>query len=65
MCTYLLAIGNILGIVFDGVDGKFNLNVETVLQARLVIGPLQDLDKRIVIVFVQTFVDNTNYRDVL
>lgn len=53
------------GIVFDGVDGKFNLNVETVLQARLVIGPLQDLDKRIVIVFVQTFVDNTNYRDVL
>lgn len=33
------------GIVIDGIDGKFNLNVETVLQARLVIGPLQDLDK--------------------
>lgn len=45
------------------IDGKFNLNVETVLQARLVIGPLQDLDKWIVIVFVQIFVDNANYRD--
>lgn len=33
------------GIVFDGVDGKFNLNVETVLQGRLVIGPSRDLDK--------------------
>lgn len=51
------------GIVIDGVDGKFNLNVETVLQAGLVIRPLQDLDKWIVIVFVQIFVDNTNYRD--
>lgn len=33
------------GIVSDGVDGKLNLDVETVSQARLVIGPLQDLDE--------------------
>lgn len=32
-------------IVTDGVDGKFNLNVETILQAGFVIGSLLDLDK--------------------